>query len=146
MEIVLFQDNWVGGWVMPRAGGHWFPGRGICIGLKDSDGNLVAGMVFEAYSGTNLFAHCAIREGSSITEEFLHVCFHYCFIENNCRRITSMVDDSNTRCKRFVGRLGATEECRLTGAGLNGGDLVIFKMLKEDCKFLTEDERNGIVR
>lgn len=143
MRTVCFDHNRVGAWVMTRAGGSWFPGQGVTIGLEDSNGNLLAGMVFEQYNGTNLFVHCAIRKGATITEGFFHDCFHFCFVENRCKRITSLVDSGNLQCVKFIKRLGAAEESRMVGAGLNGGDIIVYMMTPQMCNFLTEGEKNG---
>lgn len=145
MKLVCHQHDKVGTWVMGRCDAEWFSGRGTTLGLESSDGNLIAGMVFENYNGSNLFIHCATRRAGSITREFLHACFHFCFIETHCRRVSCVVDESNQTCQRFVQDLGATEETRLVGAGLHGGDLIIYKMTPESCKWLTEDEKNGII-
>ena len=144
MRLIDKDPNRVGAWTMPRCSGEWFPGRGVAIGLEASRGNLVAGCVFEQYNGTNMFIHGASRP-HSLSEEFLHVCFHFCFVENHCRRISCVVDESNTTCQRFVQRVGWSEDVRLKGAGLKGGDLIIYKMLPQDCKWLTEEEKNGLI-
>jgi RimJ/RimL family protein N-acetyltransferase len=143
-RIVCHDHNRVGVWVMSRCDSEWFAGRGVTLALEDDNGNLIAGCVFEQYNGNNMFIHAACRPGTSLTEEYLHACFHFCFIENSCRRISCVVDQSNQACQRFVQRVGWAEECRLVGAGLNDGDLVIYKMTPNECKWLSEDEQNGI--
>lgn len=143
MNLICNEHNKVGTWVMERCDSEWFAGRGVTLGLTDSLGNLIAGCVFENFNGTNLFIHAASRP-HGLTEEFLHACFHFSFIENHCRRISCVVDESNTTCQRFVRSVGWTEEGRLKGAGLHEGDLILYKMTPFECKWLTEDEKNGI--
>lgn len=141
--IISHQHNRVGSWVMERNDSEWFAGRGVTLGLEDSKGNLIAGCIFEQFNGTNMFIHAASRP-NSLNKEFLHACFHFCFIENSCRRISCVVDESNATCQRFVQRVGWTEECRMKKAGLNQGDLIVYRMTPFDCKWLTEDEKNGL--
>jgi RimJ/RimL family protein N-acetyltransferase len=141
--IVCHQHDRVGGWVMSRCNNEWFPGKGTTMGFSNSNHTLVAGCVFEQYNGTHMFLHCAARRGSFFSKEFLHACFHYCFVANSCKRISCVVDSSNTRCQKFVAGVGWEEDVRLKGAGIGNGDLIVYKMTPQTCKWLTEDERNG---
>ncbi len=144
MSLLCHQHNRVGAWVMERTDSDWFAGRGTTLGLLDSKGNLAAGCVFENYNGSHMFIHAASRPGA-VTKEFLHACFHFCFIENHCLRVSCVVDESNAVCQRFVLSVGWSEDVRLVSAGLHGRDLLVYKMIPSDCKWLTEDEKNGIV-
>lgn len=137
MSIVCHQHDRVGTWVMERTGLEWYPGRGTTMGLEDSRGNLVAGFVFEAYNGTNMFVHAAARKGQ-VSRGFLYACFDYCFHQLACKRITSLVDEFNDPCQRFVQGMGAVEETRLTAAGIGGGDMLVYVMTPESCKFLED--------
>lgn len=144
MRIITNDPNRVGVWTLERCSGEWFPGRGVALGLEDQNGNLVSGCVFELYNGTNMFLHGASRP-YSLNEEFLHACFHFCFIQNPCKRITCVVDESNKICQKFVHKVGWSLETLLQGAGINGGDLLVYRMLSKECKWLTEEEKNGLI-
>jgi RimJ/RimL family protein N-acetyltransferase len=140
--IICNKPGIVGSWVMERCEGEWYPGRGSTMGLLDSNGSLVAGIVFESYNGSHLFVHAACLPGG-LNEEFLHACFHYCFVENHCSRISCVVEESNETCHRFVQRVGWTKDVVIEGAGFEGRSLIVYKMTPQECKWLTEDERNG---
>jgi len=141
--IVCHQHDWVGAWVMHRCDNEWFPGKGVTMGFTDSNKMLSAGCVFEQHNGTNMFLHCAARKAAYFPREFLHACFHYCFVANSCKRISCVVDSSNHKCQKFVSRVGWEEETRMKGAGIDGGDLIVYKMTPQTCRWLTEEEKNG---
>lgn len=144
-RLVCHQHDRVGSWVMSRCGSEWYPGRGTTLGVEDSSGNLIAGVIYEAYNGTNCFMHCAAREGVKfIPRAFLHAIFHFPFIENHCQRITGLVDSGNLKAQRVDEALGWVREGVIAGAGLNGNDIIIYKMTPADCNWLTEEEKNGL--
>ena len=46
------------------------------------------------------------------------------------------MDASNTDARRFNEHLGFREEARLMGAAADGGDVLLYVMWKEECRFL----------
>lgn len=145
-RLVCHQHNRVGAWVMSRCDADWYAGKGVTLGLEDESGNLLIGAVFESYNGTNMNIALACKSKLSFfPRSFLHVCANFCFVENNCSRITCIVDSSNHASIRLVEGVGWAEETRIRGAGLKGGDLIIYKMTPETCEWLKEDYRNDLI-
>lgn len=110
------------------------------IGLE-SDGNLVAGVTYSEYNGSNITAGIA-GEGNWLTREFLWFMFFYPFIQAGASRITACVETNNLQSQRFVEKLGFELEFSMKRAG-RFGDLLIYRMFREDCKYL---EKRNVTR
>lgn len=130
---VTFDAEIVGPWVSAKTGGTWTRGRGTAIG-KVQNGNLVAGVLFEDWNGANVIEHIA-AEGNWATKGFLHLIFHYPFNQLKVKRITAPIAASNAKSINLVTKMGFTLECTLAQANPDG-DVHIFRMFKEDCKYL----------
>lgn len=112
------------------------------IGLE-CDGTLVAGVVYERFTGPNVVAHIAGVPGRRwLTRSFLHAMFRYPFIQLGVARITGEVEASNTEALRFDIHLGFEHEATLKGV-MPSGDLVILVMWKDKCRWLRLGDRNG---
>jgi RimJ/RimL family protein N-acetyltransferase len=108
------------------------------IGLKQ-DGQLISGVIFDDYNGSNVWMHVAAIPGRRwMTREFLYAAFAYPFIQLGCKRITGWVEASNTDARRFDEHLGFKQEAVLKHAARDGGDVIIYVMFREDCRFLKE--------
>lgn len=106
------------------------------LGLE-RDGKLIAGVLYEGFSGPNLWMHVAAEPGSNwLTRGFLRAVFTYPFVQLGCRRVSGAVDASNTAARRFDEHLGFREEARLRGAAADGGDVILYVMWKEDCRYV----------
>lgn len=131
---LIGQDDLVGLWVCSRTpGSGWTPKRGKCIGLLTQNG-LSAGVIYEDYSGTNIFMHVAAIPGRRwMTRYYLWMVFHYPFVQLGCKRVTAGVPSTNQDSIRFVESLGFELEARLKDAYPNG-DLLVYCLRKEHPK------------
>lgn len=106
------------------------------IGLR-RDGELVAGVVYEGYNGRNIWMHVAAIPGARwMSREFLHAVFAYPFDLCKVDRVSGYVNESNLQARRFDEHLGFKEEARLRGAAPDGGDVLVYVMWRDDCRFL----------
>lgn len=134
----------VGPWVAQRTGGVWFPGRGSTIGLTDDAGNLVAGVLCEDFNGANMLFHVAANPGVMRgSEDFIRLCFIYAFEQLKCKRVTGVVASVNKKSIQLAEWLGFKEEARLAGAHPEG-DLIVFAMHKEECKWLRRNDEKAV--
>ena len=131
---LTFDAEVVGPWVVARGGGTWFPGRGTAIGKLNESGELVAGVLYEDWNGANIVCHIA-GEGNWATKEFLHIIFDYPFNQLGVKRITAPNASYNATSINLVKRMGFELECTLTQATPRG-DLLLFRMFRDDCRFL----------
>jgi RimJ/RimL family protein N-acetyltransferase len=102
----------------------------------ESDGVLVGGVVFEQYNGLNIFMHVAIEDGAVVTRKDLRIAFAYPFVHLGCKRITGLVRADNARAQRFDEHLGFRQEGALRQAAADGTDMVVYGMLKEECRWI----------
>lgn len=108
--------------------------KGICL-LRD--GEVVCGVIYDEFNGTNVFMHVAAEVGGKwLTRDFLRCAFHYPFVQLGVKRITGWVEAHNFKARRFDEHLGFKEEARLKGAGTNGVDVILYVMRREDCRYV----------
>jgi len=131
--VLCLDAERVGPWVCDRAGGTWVKGRGTAIG-RLVDGELVAGVLYEDFTGPNVVCHIA-GDGNWATRGYLGVIFDYPFNQLGVKRITVPVCSANLRCIALVKRMGFIMEARLSRA-TPAGDLLLFAMFKDDCRYL----------
>lgn len=106
------------------------------LGLE-RDGELIAGVVYEGYNGTNVWMHVAAEPGARwMTRDYLRYCFYYPFVELGCKRVSGYVEASNTEARRFDEHLGFKREAVLEGAATDGGDVILYVMRREDCRYV----------
>lgn len=136
-RIVLDQRERVAAWVSGQLSGDARPDpRAYAIGVEE-DGELIAGILYDTWSGRNIFMHVAALPGKNwITRELLWHAFNYAFNVAGVDRITGPVRETNMAVRKFDEHLGFAEECRLKGAEEDGSDTVIYCMWKQDCRFL----------
>lgn len=133
-RIVADQSDVVGKWVCERTGGTYSPVDSSAIGL-DEDGKLIAGVLFDHYNGASIAMHVAAEGKRWMTREYLHFCFWYPFEQLQIKKIIGLVDESNHQARKFDEHLGFQLETRIKGACV-GGDLLIYTMTKDQCRFL----------
>lgn len=136
MKTVIYgQDERVMTWVGQRIDEDDF-GNGVGIGLEQ-DGELIAGVVFNLYTGPSICMHVASEPGRRwMTRDFLFRCFAYPFLQLQCNRITGLVRMDNLDAQRFDEHLGFKKEGILRKAASDGTDFILYGMLKEECRWL----------
>lgn len=106
------------------------------IGLKQK-GQLIAGVVYDDFNGSNIWMHVAAVPGRRwMTRGYLYTCFAYPFVQLECKRITGWVEASNIQSRRFCNHLGFTAEAILQSAARDGGDVIMYVMHREKCRFI----------
>src|SRR5579859_6268505 len=87
-------------WVGARVGENGFEGA-KAIGLEQ-DGQLIAGVVYNLFTGPSVCMHVAAEPGKLwATPEFLFAAFAYPFVSLGCRRVTGLVSASNKAARKF---------------------------------------------
>lgn len=108
------------------------------IGLR-KDGQLVAGVVYEGFNGRNVWMHVAAQPGRRwLVRDYLRACFAYPFLVCGVDRVSGYVNASNAEARRFDEHLGFQEEARLRGAAPDGGDVILYVMWRNECRFLKD--------
>lgn len=135
MKTVIYgQDERVCQWVNERLNEQFKDAVGI--GLEEN-GELIAGVVFDTYTHAGINMHIAAIPGKLwMTREYLYRCFAYPFVQLNCRRITGLVREDNEVSKKFVKHLGFEYEGLLREAYMDGTNVVVYGMLKNECRWI----------
>lgn len=106
------------------------------IGLEQ-DGRLIAAAVYEGFNGQNMWVHLCGEPGSRwMTREFLRAGFAYPFLVCKVKRLSGYVNASNKEARRLNEHFGYRVEATLEGAAHDGGDVLIYVMKKEDCRYV----------
>lgn len=106
------------------------------IGLEDEGGQLVAGVVYDSYTGSNVFLHVASVPGHNwLLKRPLAAFFCYPFHVLGVKRVTAAVRDNNKPVIRLIAHLGFTFEARLQGAHPDG-DVLLWRMFYTDCRWI----------
>lgn len=138
--LVFHEPDAVAAWAMRLMDGDWQPGRGTAIGLKE-DGELIAAAVYDSYNGRSLCMHVAALPGRFwCTRDFRYYCFAYPFYQLKVSKILGMVASTNLAARRFDENLGFVLEATLKDAH-PGGDLLIYSMTKDQCRWLKQPLR-----
>lgn len=100
------------------------------------DGEPVAAVVYDDFNGWNVMMHIAARPGVKwLNRHFLHEGFKYPFVTLGAKRITGWVEANNSAARKFDEHLGFTREAKLVRAGSSGQDVIIYRMLREECRY-----------
>lgn len=106
------------------------------IGLR-RDGELVAAAVYEGFNGQNMWVHlCGVPGSRWMTRDFLRVGFGYPFLVCGVKRLSGYVNASNHEARRLNEHFGYRVEATLEGAAPDGGDVLIYVMRREDCRYV----------
>jgi RimJ/RimL family protein N-acetyltransferase len=124
----------VGHWIAEQIKGSYFEAKSQAIGLKQN-GEFVAGVIYENWNRQSIVCHIAIS--GRLTPRYLAVIFDYPFNVCKVNKIIVPVDATNLKSISLVEKMGFTEEARIKD-GMADGDMILFTLAKDDCKYLGE--------
>ena len=127
---------------MGRIGGFFDPVCMSAIGWE-SAGRLGAGASFRDWNGVSIEGQIAADR--PLTRGFLFAIFDYPFRQLGARKIVATTSADHIRSIRLLRRLGFVEEACLRDAA-PGGDLIIYTMRREACRFLGDHHGQESVR
>lgn len=117
-------------WIGARKGGRAYPGS--CVGLGwETDGRLIAGIVFHDSNGASCNVNIAI-DGGMFPPGLLKAGLTYAFHQLKLRRLTFIIAESNIRSQNLCAGLGAIPEATLRDADING-NLLIYALFPDNC-------------
>lgn len=112
------------------------------IGIEDSEGHIIAGVVYDQYNKANVCMHVAAIAPGWLTRKFLWMVFDYPFNQLGVQRVTGLVPSTNVCALRFDTHLGFKQETKLIGA-YPGGDLLVLRMFRHECRWLKQEVNHG---
>jgi len=138
MQIVTDASDYVGSWVSREVGKLWISGAGRALGWKEPEGFLVAGVTFTNFDGINVWLDCAAIEGSRwLDRRGLYAIFHYVFVQLGCLRVSCAIPEDNEKSLKLVQSAGLTYEASLERAAPGGKNMLVYRMFKEECPWLS---------
>jgi len=124
----------IGQWVAAKNTQMYFEDNSQAIGLE-KNGKIVAGVIYEDWNKQSIMCHIAIT--GSLTTTYLAKIFDYPFRQLGVHKIIAPVASINSDCIGLVTNMGFKEEAKIKDAHPSG-DIVIFTMTKQECRFLGE--------
>lgn len=115
----------------PEAFANWWTAIG-----HEADGELIAAVFYtQPDSSTDLSMHVVARPGSRwMTQGFVRVAFAYPFKQEKMHRVSASAPAANEPFQRMLELLGFRREGTKRRL-VDGGDVVIFGMLREECRY-----------
>lgn len=137
MKTTIYgQDDRVADFVTSLVDDLEFFGNINTLGVEQN-GELIAGVVFEGYTGSSISIHVAALEGKLwLSKEFLFRVFAYPFLQLECHRVTGLVRADNIKAQKLDEHLGFVREGIMRKGATDGTDYIIYGMLKEECRWL----------
>ena len=113
------------------------PAFGTALGWVNNQDELVAGVTFTNFDGANVWIDCAAKAKTRWADRrALWAVFSYCFDQLGCVRVSSMVPEDNKIAQKFNESAGLVHEATLKRAAPNNGDMRVYRMFREDCRWL----------
>lgn len=142
MKIVTGRSDYVGQWVFREIGKLWVPGVGTALGFVNDAGELVAGVAYTNFDGVNVVMDCAaVSKSRWLDRRGLWAVFSYPFEQLGVLRVTALVPESNKESRKLVEQAGFEQEAALKRAAPGGEDMLVYRVFKEDCRWLA---RRGV--
>lgn len=134
MKILRFERSAEAvAWAKKIIGIEGMTGDVTAVSLVDDNDQFLAVTVFSAYTGTNIDMHIAARPKSHwLSRSFFNASFELPFLVLEVPRVTGLIRAENLDAQRFVSRLGFQYEGRMRKAFPDGGDLVLYGLLREE--------------
>jgi len=111
-----------------------FPGGTTWVASRFDDGELAGVFIFTPMHKGDSSLHVAKAAPGWLTDAFLRACFSHAFLTLGCTRLGGTVLTTNYPSLSIAKRMGFRELCTLRGYTI--GDLVLFEMLKGECKWV----------
>lgn len=140
-ELITDHPEVFAGWVARKLDmrGSW--GSCYALGVLDTKRKeIVGGVVFNNFNGHNAAAHIALEPGiGRAMIGMFEAVAHYAFVQFKLKRLTGLVDASNTKALNLDRHIGFEDEFTMKAAGSDGGDLCVMVLWPDKCRWL----RNG---
>lgn len=129
--------------------GHWLQAQGacqynsaaVCIGLE-RNGELVAGVQYEQYSGVGGSMLVSIAVTGRPTKTFMRYICDYAAYEAKVNMVYAMVGEGNTKSQRLVEQMGFVRLCAVPQSHPTGATY-LYGLWKSGCKYLTRRLQHG---
>jgi len=132
--MYVFDTERITKWVEDQIGDDILSHDIRAIGQVTENGKLVAGAVFSGHNGAHIILSLACLK--PMNRKFIAMMFDYPFNKAGVNRITAFIRSDNLKSINLALRHGFVLESTLEQATL-GADLLVYRLFKKDCRFLT---------
>ena len=136
-EVVYEPQHEMIAWAESKIADCKFRDDAKAIGLCSESGYLAV-VVFDAFTTTGCWVSVAAEGARWMTREYILHVFAYPFIQLLYPRLNSFVSVNNEAAIRFNEHFGFKREGLMREAGADGEDLIVYGMLRRECRWLPE--------
>ena len=133
-RILLYADDFVGGWLEDRMGVRLVPPY-TSFGMIGPDGLLAGAMIFNGFNEGN--AEVSIYAPRAVSRGSLRAAASYVFETNGCNRLTARTRASSLSVRRFIDKVGFQQEGVLRAYYQDGEDAILYGLLRSECRWLS---------
>lgn len=135
--VITSAHDEIGRWVAARVphGEPWVPGCGYCVGFAKGS-RLIAGAAFFRYNRASIEVGFASDGPQWLNRVNLWQLFTYPFEQLGVQRISAFANASNKASRALIEALGFQHEATLAQAASDGGDQLVYRLLKGDCRYI----------
>lgn len=129
--IVLDQDPIIRAWAEYKLDSNF----GHCYTIANvRNGKIVACIVFSNFRKTSAEVSLIIDKGGA-SKDFFRIACGYAFDFCKWNRVNSLVSPDNLKAIKINEKFGFKKEGYIRKAADNGGDLILYGMLREECRW-----------
>lgn len=132
--MLITNTNIVAPWVMRKAECS-ISSDCTAIGQMFED-TLVAGVMFEHYTGPSIVGTIAVEKGYAMSKEFVRAIFDYPFNQLKCKQILAHAAADNEPSRGLLEHMGFKIVAEIPGVFEEDTSMVIYCLKREDCRFL----------
>jgi RimJ/RimL family protein N-acetyltransferase len=133
--FIYGRDDEVCRWVEDQIGSRFY--GYVALGME-RDGEMIAGIVLDRFGNRECQMHIAGLPGKLwATPEAIQRAFEFPFVRYGRERVTVETPVSNMRARRYNEHVGFVREGLKRAAADDGGDSIIYGMLRSECRWLT---------
>jgi RimJ/RimL family protein N-acetyltransferase len=136
-DLVFDQKERVGAWVAAKVGQKADWGSFYAMGVE-SGGNIIAGVVFNNFNGSNATCHIAISKYTKAIIPLFEAVCDYAFNRCKLNRLTGMVPSNEPAVLAFDKHLGFEEEF-IMKHGAPDADMHVLVMWPDKCRWLRKE-------
>ncbi len=138
MTLIIYNKPFISQWVSSRIPGEGeFPLDAPNMAFI-RNGKVCGAVVYTMHMGNGCMMSVA-SDGSKrwFNRDMLRMAFAYPFVQMKYARVTGLVREDNVEAQRFDEHLGFKREGILRKGDDDGTDLILYGMLREECRWLT---------
>lgn len=133
--MIIFNHGPHGDAIAKAAHTSYNPRADQIISRVDAEGELLGGVIFQAYTGASIHVHMAGFRDNWCNRDLIWCIFHYAFDQLECKKVFGQVSEANVKALEIDLKLGFKIVAKVDDVFPEGACLVLA-MSREDCRWL----------